>query len=75
MYKRNSGKRGAGYFLPRALGVSPSLSLPQEWGIQGVERLSARSENLKKGNTAKPKEGSENGLPTNPGTGSLKERV
>jgi hypothetical protein len=56
--------------------VSPNLSLPQEWGIQGVERLSTRGQKFKiRDYKAKPKEGSKNGLPTYPGTRGLKEGV
>ncbi len=31
-------KRGAGFFLPGVLGVSPNINFPHDWGIEGVEK-------------------------------------
>ncbi len=31
-------KRGAGFFLPGVLGVSPNLNFPHDWGIEGVDQ-------------------------------------
>ena len=33
-------ERGAGFFLPGELGVSPSFfKIPQEWGIRGLTKF------------------------------------